>query len=284
VELSDDCDRKVAEEVLLYHTGLLIDLRSPSERSSRRSEAWMSLAAGGAFEVQTNKFEIREPRQERTALRLEPLLPERFFQFAETNWLNPQQKAQMSFFKLVDGAALDQMRMDILNERGLLGMYEAILETGKAEFAEALKAITHHLEYVYDCGEEQRSSTKRKNQKKKPVVINCVQGKDRTGLLVMLCQCIVNVSDEDIVEDYSLSGPQGETSNILTTKTGGGLDRSKFNGAPKHVMEGTLEYIRNKYGSVCPGYLDSIGFDRLWQSRLNGVITTAEPDTLHAMV
>lgn len=55
--------------------------------------------------------------------------------------------------------------MEVLNSRGLAGLYEAIIQTSGREMFEALCAITLYLEA---CRKDDGS-----------VVIHCVQGKDR---------------------------------------------------------------------------------------------------------
>jgi len=43
-----------------------------------------------------------------------------------------------------------------------------------------------------------------------PLVFNCAVGKDRTGILAAVLLSVLGVEDEDIIEDYSLSGPYME--------------------------------------------------------------------------
>ena len=92
----------------------------------------------------------------------------------------------------------------------------------------------------------------------------------------MLCQTILGVSDDEIIADYHLSDvlrKKDEGSAAADSFGGekvrrkGKLDRSVFSGAPKEAMIETLAWIREQYGSVCPGYLDSIGFDESWRRR-----------------
>ena len=109
----------------------------------------------------------------------------------------------------------------------------------------------------------------------------------------MLCQSIAGLSDEEIIEDYHLSDqmatnqtttmttgsaamnhavnktddPSSSTDTTKSTRKRGKLDRTVFSGAPRVAMVETLSFIRSKYGSVCPGYLDAIGFDSEWRRR-----------------
>jgi Tyrosine phosphatase family len=85
----------------------------------------------------------------------------------------------------------------------------------------------------------------------------------------MLCQSILQMSDDDIIEEYAKSECMREegctNTNAITVK--GRFDRQRFAGSPPHVMAETLTFVRRKYGSVCPGYLDAIGFGKSWRDR-----------------
>lgn len=92
----------------------------------------------------------------------------------------------------------------------------------------------------------------------------------------MLGQSIVGLSDDEIVDDYHLSDRDfrsRDSGSAAADGLGAGRqrsdkrDRSVFSGAPRHAMMSTLEMIRSEYGSVSPGYLDEIGFDRGWRLR-----------------
>ena len=99
----------------------------------------------------------------------------------------------------------------------------------------------------------------------------------RTGMLVMLLQSIVGVSDRSIVEDYFASdnvmGHYGSAAAVAALggeRQYGRLDRVLFSRATKEAMVATLEYLRQKYGSISPGYLDHIGFNKDWRHRISG--------------
>jgi protein tyrosine/serine phosphatase len=175
----------------------------------------------------------------------------------EDAWLTSAQEiCQVILYKAIDGASLHNMRVDALNQRGLFGLNELILEAGKGELCRALKATTLHLE-------------KKSRNDKIPVVIHCQQGKDRTGMLVMLLQSIMGVEDKDILTDYQASEAAIVSSKVeQTPPKPGKLDRAKMQMASKEVMRQTLQYIRERYGSVSPGYLQAAGFDDSWRIRL----------------
>ena len=110
----------------------------------------------------------------------------------------------------------------------------------------------------------------------------------------MLLQSIFGIDDEIIIEDYYKSNKEmnnnvGDGSaaidNASTTTTAatrrtakalqrkrGQLDWNIFSGTNQQAMIDTLQYLRIKYGSVTPGYLDSIGFDIIWRERMLRVL------------
>lgn len=95
----------------------------------------------------------------------------------------------------------------------------------------------------------------------------------RTGVLSMLCQSILGLPDENVIADYAKSECMRDPSVAAQSLPRGRFDKSKFNGAPRESMVSTLEFIRTKYGTVCPGYLDAIGFDKSWRGRFTNCQT-----------
>jgi len=167
---SSTLDKNSPENILLHKAGLILDLRSNSERKETQAQTWMTKAPGGKivtkyFErdaIATN-YNVADT-SERSVYRIDVLSPKRLFDYLSNNWvISPVQKAQYTFSLLFDTQQLHEMRMDILNERGLKGLYEAIIETSREELFASLKAITEYLENN-DTGD---------------VIVHCVQGKDR---------------------------------------------------------------------------------------------------------
>jgi protein tyrosine/serine phosphatase len=117
---------------------------------------------------------------------------------------------------------------------------------------------------------------------------------DRTGMLVMLLQSLLAVPDEVILDDYLRSngnfhtpsndrGSSAAAATVAAAKSiRGRLDRSIFSGTNRRAMVDTLAFLRDRYGSVSPGYLDAIGFDETWRRRLKAIFavpTTNPPMT-----
>ena len=321
------------DSAILQRAGLILDLRSPSERNEKRAQLWMSSAAANAnlsndnttcsyaafaaheFQLPHKKYSeeelqsILDQNMPRVVIRLDILSPTRFMAYLEEHWWSPAEKAQANLLRN-STSSIHTMRIKTLNQRGLLGLNEAILETGQQGLCTALQLMTLFMERI---AKEQQQQNLRKDPTESPsssvynlIVIHCVQGKDRTGLLVMLCQAIMGISEADMVRDYHRShgnlsrrgnrrkkqafqrndNTTGETSAAMERVIGRSQqqqqkqqqqpptaavttkwDPSIFLGAPREIMESTLEYLNFRYGSVVPGYLDHIGFHETWQNR-----------------
>jgi protein-tyrosine phosphatase len=97
-----------------------------------------------------------------------------------------------------------------------------------------------------------------------PVVIHCMGGKDRTGLVAALLLRLAGVPLDVIGEDYSLSGPNLAVTlpqwlEMAPTE----LDRrrrEKLSRTPAAAMRRVIETIEERYGSVA-GYLAAARVD-----------------------
>jgi len=266
-------EKNAPEHIILFNAGLILDLRSDSERKEVLAQAWMAKSPGGKLEtkihsrdyqrkngnVPTSNYNAQEFK--RCVYRIDVLSPKRLFDYMSQNWItDPVPKAQYAFSAVFDTQKLHEMRMDVLNSKGIQGTYEAMLETSGEELFAALESITEFLENNY-TGD---------------VIVHCVQGKDRTGLVIMLCQAILGVDDATIVEDYHKSEKllrkmEGSAAaNTIASsqqmQVKGKLNKSFFSGSPEIAMISTLAFIREKRGSL-HGYLDFIGFDASWRQR-----------------
>jgi protein tyrosine/serine phosphatase len=119
--------------------------------------------------------------------------------------------------------------------------YVEFLERNRARFGQALAAIA---------------------DAEGPVVVHCMGGKDRTGIVAGLLLRLAGVSAEEIGRDYALSGPN------LAVDLEGWLDaapdarerrrREMLSRTPAAGMQRVIEEIERRYGSVA-GYLTAAG-------------------------
>lgn len=122
------------------------------------------------------------------------------------------------------------------------------------------------IKYVLElCADETRH----------PIAFYCTAGKDRTGLISAIILSVLGVSDEDIVEDYSLSAnvyaEMNDNKAMVGALTQRNLNPKTFLTAPPQVMRDTLNQLRQDYGSV-EGYLDSIGFSAEDRQKLRSAL------------
>jgi protein-tyrosine phosphatase len=105
-----------------------------------------------------------------------------------------------------------------------------------------------------------------------PLIFHCAVGKDRTGLLAAMLLSALGVADEDIIEDYALSGPamqtvikrlssQPETAGMVTR-----VPAFFWEAAPE-AMALLLDALKKEYGST-EGYLKENGADSTLVKRL----------------
>jgi protein-tyrosine phosphatase len=97
------------------------------------------------------------------------------------------------------------------------------------------------------------------------VLFHCTGGKDRTGIIAALILAVADVETASIVEDFALTkvaiAPMVE--KILAEATAHGTDVTSwvpFLGCEAETMQGMLEYIHEKYGSVTD-YLRRTGME-----------------------
>jgi protein-tyrosine phosphatase len=104
-----------------------------------------------------------------------------------------------------------------------------------------------------------------------PVVVHCMGGKDRTGLVAGLLLRLAGVDRETVGADYALSSANlaqrdagwidGATNEIERAK------RQKLSGTPAAGMVRTLEEIEHRYGDVA-AYLRAAGLSDAQIERL----------------
>lgn len=128
--------------------------------------------------------------------------------------------------------------------RATRAVYLEFLERFRPRFGEAMQAVADAPEGA--------------------VVVHCLGGKDRTGLVAALLLRVAGVDREAIGADYALSGPNlrllteewiAEAEDDLERKR-----RTRIGHAPAEAMVGVLEELERRYGSV-GGYLEAAGVE-----------------------
>jgi protein-tyrosine phosphatase len=111
-----------------------------------------------------------------------------------------------------------------------------------------------------------------------PLVFHCMAGKDRTGVLAVMILSVLGVSDEDIMEDYSLSGKYMPAlydrmkNDPSTREEIMNLPMYQWEAAPQ-AMRWFLEAVRREYGSI-RDYLKQHGAKEALFKRLERTLLT----------
>ncbi|KAJ1960668.1 hypothetical protein GGI12_003676 [Dipsacomyces acuminosporus] len=149
-------------------------------------------------------------------------------------------KVILRFATFNKAEAIRTIGREVLAPRGLAGSYEDYVDYCKEELASVLRIFADPCAY--------------------PILFHCQHGKDRTGIVAMLLLGILDVDDDIITEDYSLSQKNLEPvrSRMELLDMGAvGLPPS-FCDSPAPVMRNLLRHIRKNYGSI-RGYLRAGG-------------------------
>ncbi|KAJ7182752.1 protein-tyrosine phosphatase-like protein [Mycena crocata] len=137
-------------------------------------------------------------------------------------------------------AAIRILCRNVLGPKGLLGLSKDSLRFCQVEIRQALEVFTDFKSY--------------------PLLIHCTQGKDRSGLVVMLVLFTIGVPLELVRADYTLSNeglaPVRESMMKEVEEIGMDADYTK---APPEVVDTVWNFLQEEYGGI-DGYLDVIGF------------------------
>lgn len=143
------------------------------------------------------------------------------------------------FYRDVTGAPPPNLNVDMLTQ------YVEMLDIGRESIGDIFNALAEDATY--------------------PVVVHCVAGKDRTGIVSALLLRALNVDDATIAADYTLSGeyitPRLEAELAQFTEA----SRARYGDVPPHILRAdpetilqTLEFVDAQYGSA-PAYLAGCG-------------------------
>ena len=126
-----------------------------------------------------------------------------------------------------------------MEEMGLIGLA-----------VESLDVCTAEMKQVFDVLGKEESW---------PLLVHCTQGKDRTGLIVMLVLFLLEVDVTAIEQDYLLSEPELEAEKPERMKEIQSIGLSEqFALCPPDVVPTVRAHLQDRYGGV-EGYLLSIG-------------------------
>jgi protein-tyrosine phosphatase len=121
---------------------------------------------------------------------------------------------------------------DVVLERFIADRYRELAELGTVGIGEALRVIA--------------------DPAAAPVVVHCVAGKDRTGVVCALTLSLLGVSDEDVAADYALSTAASERFSAWLRESLPTLEvpPAPFMASPATAMHLFLTELRERHGSI----------------------------------
>ena len=125
-------------------------------------------------------------------------------------------------------------------ERFIADRYRDLAETGSVGIGAALKVIS--------------------SPAAAPVLVHCVAGKDRTGVVCALTLSLLGVSDDDVAADYALSTAASERFSawLRASLPSTAVPPAPFMASPAQAMHLFLAELRQRHGSI-EGYAAHAG-------------------------
>jgi protein-tyrosine phosphatase len=104
-----------------------------------------------------------------------------------------------------------------------------------------------------------------------PILVHCTQGKDRSGLVIILILFILQVPVECVKADYILSDPGLDRirDSMMEEVLEIGMDE-KYTRAPGEVVDGVWKFLED--GGGVDVYLDEIGFGESKRQKLRDLL------------
>lgn len=137
---------------------------------------------------------------------------------------------------------------EVMAPRGLTGLGKDSLDHGTSELREIFTTLADSSNY--------------------PILIHCTQGKDRTGLVVVLLLLLLEVPLEAISADYVLSENELESERDSRMeemrRVGFG---EEFARCPAGFVQDIAEHLQDVYGGV-QGYLKRTGIGEMAQDHI----------------
>lgn len=152
----------------------------------------------------------------------------------------------------------------VMAPRGLIGLGQDTVDSSTFEMKEVFDILANNANNNPDGdGGDKKSAY--------PLLLHCTQGKDRTGLLILLLLLLTrSVPVEAISADYVRSEPE------LVVEAEERLKEMRVLGIPEEFLKcppgftGALRtYLEERYGGV-EGYLALVGIDTKMQERIRG--------------
>lgn len=144
--------------------------------------------------------------------------------------------------------AISILGREVMQPRGLIGLGKDSIDYSKDEICWIMEVMADTSNY--------------------PIMVHCTQGKDRTGLVIMLLLLLVDTPLDAISTDYLASEREllpGRESRLVEVNEIGLSEQ--FLCCPPNFVDEVSHYINETYGCI-EGYFSSIGVSKTTQERV----------------
>lgn len=144
--------------------------------------------------------------------------------------------------------AISILGREVMQPRGLIGLGKDTIDYAKHEISEIMEVMADTLNY--------------------PIIIHCTQGKDRTGLVIIVLLLLLDTPLHAISSDYLASEREllPERVSRLAEINEIGLSEN-FADCPPNFVDEVSHYINEAYGGM-EGYISSIGVSKTTQEKV----------------
>ncbi|KAK4546237.1 hypothetical protein LTR36_002374 [Oleoguttula mirabilis] len=244
-----DRDRLTSE----YGIKTIIDLRTPTEHVEARRKHADAIPTAPAITPPDPKHPLRFPGMTYKDINFNGSS----YSKALIKQLSWSQTAKLFSLYCVGyrKEAISVLGQNVMAERGLAGLAE-----------DSLQHCTAEVKAVFDVLADREAY---------PLLLHCTQGKDRTGLTVLLALVLLGVPSEAVKKDYVLSERElePEREEKLAEMRSIGLPDA-FADCPADWVGTVSGWINEKYGGV-EKYLASCGVDDSQQARVKTILGAA---------
>lgn len=144
--------------------------------------------------------------------------------------------------------AISILGREVMQPRGLIGLGKDTIDYAKHEFFQIMEVMADSSNF--------------------PIIIHCTQGKDRTGLVIIVLLLLLDTPLDAISSDYLASEREllPERVSRLAEINEIGLSEN-FADCPPNFVDEVSGYIDEAYGSI-ERYMSSIGVSKTTQDKV----------------